>query len=99
MPENPSNTCISADSFTKPTIVRVRIPTRRINTLFAGVIGTSTLEVTAGAEAKVETKTLTVPTPLSCSICVLEPNPGLGLNLAETESWKRPAGTSSSTVA
>ena len=82
VPENPSNTCISADSFAKPTIVRVRIPTRRINTMFAGVIGTSTLEITAGAEAKVETKRVTVPTPLPCAICVLAPDPGLGLDLA-----------------
>ena len=71
VPESPSNTCISADSFTKPTIVRVRIPTRRINTLFAGVIGASRLAISAGAEAKVESKSVVVPTPLTCTICLL----------------------------
>ena len=40
-----------------PIRVRVRVPTRTINTAFAGVLGVNTLRINASAEAKIESRT------------------------------------------
>ena len=69
-PEAQANTCISTnalDGSEEPIRVRVRVPTRTINTAFAGVLGVNTLRINASAEAKIESRTATV----ACAICAL----------------------------
>jgi Flp pilus assembly protein TadG len=68
------DTCISADSSTNPTKVRVRIPTREIKTFFGGIIGSSILDVQASATATI------TPGTGPCVICVVGPR-GKTLNL------------------
>jgi hypothetical protein len=58
------STCISFDSLTSPTLVRVHVPRRNVSTFFGAIIGRSSIPVGSLAEAKLG---LTV----ECSLCFL----------------------------
>lgn len=61
-----SDSCISADSSTAPTQVRVQVPTQSLRTAFASIIGISSLNVTG-------TATATISGTGPCDLCVLSP--------------------------
>ena len=56
--------CISFDHATKPTLVRVYMPTRTVPTFFGGVTGSSTIPVGSSAQALVRPA-------VKCSLCFL----------------------------
>jgi hypothetical protein len=61
-----TDTCISSDSSTLPTRIRVQLPLRAVPTIFGGVLGVTTTYVAAAATAEVN------PT-VACVLCVLSP--------------------------
>lgn len=61
--------CISFDSATKPTTVRVKVPVRAVSTPFAGIWGVSSVPVSAVAQIQFDAGGLA-----KCGLCVL----GLG---------------------
>lgn len=65
--------CVSANSTSKPTILRVALPTRTVQTGFGRILKISSLKINAAAEAEITSKvtTTTAPGPLPCAICVL----------------------------
>jgi Flp pilus assembly protein TadG len=63
-----NNTCISFDSATAPTTVRVMVPIRDVSTPFAGIWGVSTVPVSAVAEIGFDTGGLA-----KCGLCVIGP--------------------------
>jgi Flp pilus assembly protein TadG len=68
---DPTNSCISFDATTRPTRVRVVIPTRNVPTSFAAVVGVSAIPISAEAGAKIPT---TSGQP--CGLCLV----GTGLH-------------------
>jgi Flp pilus assembly protein TadG len=63
---DPGNDCISFNSTTAPNLVRVRIPTRSVPTLFGGVAGLKEINVDASAIAQIPSAT-----DAPCGLCVL----------------------------
>jgi len=64
--------CISLDSATDPTLVRVYMPTRTVATFFGGVTGSSSIPVGSSAQAQ-------LGVAVTCSLCFLGPvNAGNG---------------------
>jgi Flp pilus assembly protein TadG len=63
---HPDTACISFNSATSPTAVRVNIPTRKVNTPFAGIWGVRNVPV--GASAQI---TLTPSGSAPCGLCVI----------------------------
>jgi hypothetical protein len=61
-----ADTCISSDSASAPTAIRVRLPTKVTPTLFARVLGLTTTSVSAAASAAVVTGS-------ACALCLLSP--------------------------
>lgn len=61
-------TCISFDSITKPTKVRVRMPVRASAVAFAGIVGVNNISVVTEARA-----TLNGDGSQPCALCVLGP--------------------------
>jgi Putative Flp pilus-assembly TadE/G-like len=62
--------CISFDSDTAPTEVRVLIPPRTVDTPLAGVIGSTSVEVSAVSHMK-----LRPDAPARCALCVIGSGP------------------------
>jgi Flp pilus assembly protein TadG len=60
------STCISFDSPTSPTRVRVYIPRRDVRAFFGGVVGRSTIPVGSSAQAK-------LGVTVNCTLCFLGP--------------------------
>ncbi|NMM22099.1 MAG: hypothetical protein HHJ11_01125 [Phycicoccus sp.] len=58
--------CVSFDSATKPTTVRVKVPTRAVSTPFAGIWGVSSVPVSAVAQIQFDTGGLA-----RCGLCVI----------------------------
>ena len=71
--------CISADDQSAPSKVRVRIPIRRLPVSFAGVLGYSTLSVSAAATAQ---RSQTTP----CALCVMNPTASKALEVTGSGS-------------
>lgn len=65
--------CVSVNSTSKPTILRVALPTRTVQTGFGRILNISSLKINAAAEAEITSKvtTTTAPGTLPCAICVL----------------------------
>jgi hypothetical protein len=61
--------CISFDSPTTPSEVRVELPTTRVTSYFGGLVGYDGLDVSADARASVSS-----PAGPDCTICVLGPS-------------------------
>ncbi|WP_148575077.1 pilus assembly protein TadG-related protein [Nocardioides caldifontis] len=62
--------CISFNNPTKPTTVRVVLPSQKVNTLFGAVAGIHEVEVSALAEASWETDSKS-----ECGVCVIGEGP------------------------
>ncbi|MGH3318124.1 MAG: pilus assembly protein TadG-related protein [Nocardioidaceae bacterium] len=62
--------CISFDSATAPTEVRVIVPPRTVDTPLAGVIGSTSVDVSAVAQMK-----LRPDAPARCALCVIGAGP------------------------
>lgn len=62
--------CISFNSLTAPTQVRVVIPNREVSTPLAAVIGTSEVQVSAYAHMSIKPNT-----KVRCALCILGPGP------------------------
>lgn len=68
LPDGANNDqCISGDSSSVPTRIRVRLPVRSVPASFAPVFGVSAMSVSAGATARWRQSTL-------CGLCVLSPS-------------------------
>ena len=65
--------CISADSSSVPTKLRVRVPTKAVEVGFAKIIGITSLNVSAGATASLVSAG-------ECGLCVLSPDAEPALN-------------------
>jgi hypothetical protein len=72
-----ANTCISFDSQASPTVVHVTLPARDVPSFFAGLPGSTTSHIAAGAEAKISR----VVGPAPCGLCLLNPHAPDTLNL------------------
>jgi hypothetical protein len=72
-----ADTCISFDSSTAPTRVRVKLPARNVQMFFAQLIGQTSASVSASAVAEIRNNSGTAP----CGLCLLSPsaNPALSL--------------------
>lgn len=70
-----NDTCISSDSATAPTLLRVKLPPQALATTFGKVLGVSSFSIAAGATAKMVTSP-------PCALCILSStaNPGLKAN-------------------
>lgn len=70
-----NDTCISSDSSTSPTHLRVKVPPQGLATTFGKVLGISSFSIGAGATAKMVTSP-------PCALCVLSStaNPGMKAN-------------------
>jgi hypothetical protein len=62
-----TGTCISSDSSSNPSKIRVRLPPKAVRTAFAGAIGVSATSVSAAATGAVVTSTA------PCVLCVFSP--------------------------
>jgi len=62
--------CISFDSATKPTTVRVKVPIRAVSTPFAGIWGVSSVPVSAVAQVQFDN-----PQLAPCGLCVIGSGP------------------------
>ena len=63
-----STPCISFDQSAKPTTVRVKLPTTRVNTFLAPIIGVQSMDVGALAHASLQ-----ADTHVPCALCILGP--------------------------
>ena len=61
-----TDTCISSDSPTVPTEIRVQLPVRTVPTVFGGILGVSATYVAAAAKAAVNDS-------VACALCVINP--------------------------
>lgn len=61
--------CVSVDSVVTPTRLRVKIPTRTLQTSFARVLGVNSVAVRGEAIAQISS--VTAPGPLPCGLCLL----------------------------
>jgi Flp pilus assembly protein TadG len=65
-PDSGNNTCISFDSQTTPTLVRVTLPARQVPFLFGGLGGVASASVSAHAEAQITGSGVS-----SCAFCIV----------------------------
>jgi Flp pilus assembly protein TadG len=67
---HPDSACISFDNSTAPTMVRVKVPTRQVQTPFAGIWGVHSVPVGAAAGIQI------IPGGLAnCGLCVIGSGP------------------------
>lgn len=70
LPVPSSSPCVSFDDAERPTRVRVRVPSRRVPTAFAGLAGVDEITIAASATAELDPGVV-----FRCSLCVLGEGP------------------------